>query len=286
MTFCHNWAQPVRSASGKSVTIFPGCASYHGAADWVITMSCMPFAFLMLMFSCQPTSMGEDSLDHILQRNALALGSSTAWQQVESLRIELDIREPGFEVTGTYLATREIGMRIDIKAGDEAVFSEGLYQDVAWQWTPGNGYRNANEQGTAALRHGIEGPGKFYTLKDFHERGGKVSLSEAPGFAEPGEWQLEFTLPDGHLVYYFVDQSSYLTTRELTRRAFHPDQNPLEVTIESRFTDPVSVDGIVRFRTIESRNLETGEWLGTTKITAVEHNAPVPKGFYSGEELR
>lgn len=255
-------------------------------------MSCLSYAFLMLMFSCQTVSqssaqaplLAADSLEHILQQNNTAMSGSEAWEQVENLRIELDIREPGFEVLGTYLASRERAMRIDVMAGGKRIFAEGLYQGAAWKWTPDAGYSSANEEGRAALRHGIEGPGKFYTLLQFRDRGGKVSLSNPGLLASANEWQLEFLLPDGQRVYHFIDKNTCLSTREVTRRAFHPDVQPDAATIESRFSDPMIIDGILRFKTIESRDLETGEWLGTTHITSIEHNVAVPNGFYSGAE--
>jgi len=95
-------------------------------------MSCLPHAFLMLMFSCQPAvepgPSATDPLENILQHNSTVMGGNQAWEQVDNLRIQLDIREPAFEVSGTYIASRNMGMRIDIESEGERVFAEGLHQ--------------------------------------------------------------------------------------------------------------------------------------------------------------
>ena len=97
------------------------------------------------------------------------------------MRYLLTIKEPSFEVTGTYVATRDGSMRIDIEADGQRVFSEGVHDGQAWQWTAGEGIALQDNKSAAALRHGIELPGRFFLLQDLHQSGEKVNL-------DSGEW--------------------------------------------------------------------------------------------------
>jgi len=222
-----------------------------------------------------------DTLDEILACNAAALGGADALAAVSNLRLELDIAEPGFEVQGTYVASRDGAMRIDIIAGDQRVFAEGLHDGQAWQWTPDTGVTASSAKGAAALRNGIESPGRFWTLAQLRERGLQVELLEPGPDAADGEWQLRLTSDDGPVLDYFLDRKSCLPAREVSRRAFHPDVDPTEVAVETAFSEPVTVNGVVRFRHSEQHNLDNGEWLGTTVVREIEQNVELEDDFFS-----
>jgi len=221
-----------------------------------------------------------ETLGDILHCNADALGGDAAFERIDNLRIELDIEEPGFEVTGTWVGSRDGRMRIDVHAGGERVFAEGLDGERAWQWTPGDGVSLSDARGKAALRHGIEAPGRFYTLRQLEVRGSRLELREPGPLAREGEWQIRLARQDGTVLDFFLDRFSCLPTREVSRRAFHPDIDPTEVLIQTVHGEPVEVDGVLRFRLGESSDLATGEWLGTTRIRSVEHNVELTEGFF------
>lgn len=236
-----------------------------------------------LMFCCLASMVDgacAATLDEILACNATAVGGEQAFAPIDNLRIRLDIREPTFEVTATYVATREGQMRIDIEAGGERVFAEGLNDGRAWQWTPDAGVAASRPEGAAALRHGIESPGRFWTLGQLRSRGLGIERVGAGPLARAGEWQLRLTRDDGSAFDYFLDRETCLPTREVTRRAFHPDVDATEVSIETAFSESERFDGVLRFRRGESRNLDTVEWLGTTVVRSVEHNVTLPDGFF------
>jgi hypothetical protein len=220
------------------------------------------------------------TLETILACNAEALGGDTAFERIDNLRIALDIAEPGFEVTASYVASRDGRMRIDIEAEGRRVFAEGLDDAGAWQWTPDGGVRRQGADGAAALRNGVEAPGRFWTLRQLRDRGARVELLEPGPLAGAEEWQLRLTQADGTAVDHFLDRASCLPTREVSRRAFHPDVDPTESLVETAHGEPFRADGVLRFRRGESRDLESAAWLGTTLLRSVEHNVELPPGFF------
>jgi len=242
-------------------------------------------AVLILLFALAKPALanGLADLDGVQGCHALALGGAAAFEPIDNLRIELDIAEPGFEVRGTYVASRDGRMRIDIFASEQRVFAEGLDGTRAWQWTPSRGVTEPNAEGAATLRNGVEAPGRFWTLEQLRERGLQVELVDAAPRALDNELQLRLTRADGSVLHYFLDRESCRPTREVSRRAFHPDVDPTEVQVETIFSEPFTVDGVLRFRRTEQRNLDNGEWLGTTVVRSVEQNVELPEGYFSAK---
>ena len=240
---------------------------------------------ILLLAVAEPTPAegprAQSTLAEVLTCYDQALGGAAAFDDIDNLRIELDIAEPGFEVRGTYVASRDGRMRIDIYAGEQRVFAEGLDGAEAWQWTPDGGVTESNARGAAALRNGVEAPGRLWTLRQLRERGLQVERVDPAPQARDGERQLRLTRADGPVLDYFLDRQTCLPTREMSRRAFHPDVDPTEVLVETVFSEPFTVDGVLRFRRSEQRNLDNGEWLGTTAVRSVEHNVKLTDGFFS-----
>lgn len=217
-----------------------------------------------------------DSLDDILAANTRAMGGAAAWAAVDSVRFELEIHEPGLEARAVYVAARDGRMRIDVFVGDERVFAEGLSgaHGGAWQWSPDAGIQSVGAEGAAALRHGVEGPGRFYTLEGVRARGGVMELVGGD------TWQVRYIPLIGPPVDYYIDRASGLALREVSHRAFHPDIDPTEVPIETVHSEPEWIDGVLRYRRTDQHRADTGAWLGTTVVRSLEHNPELPADFF------
>src|SRR6185436_6851913 len=116
------------------------------------------------------------SLDQLIERNLDASGGKTAPSAVQSIKFDLHIVDPGFEVDGAYYAARPGKMRIDIIAGGKHVYTEAFNGDRAWQWKGEGDPVEESEKATAALRHGTELPGKLFSLHEARKRGNRVEL--------------------------------------------------------------------------------------------------------------
>ena len=197
---------------------------------------------------------------------------------MHNIRVRLDIREPEFELIGIYVASRDGSMRIDVYAGEDRVFSEGLHQGKSWQWSPNQGVSTTTEAAAVALQNSVNAPGRFYTLQQANQRGDEMHLVPA---ADPGLWQIRATFANGSSVDYLVYQTTGLTVRELSQRAFHPDIDPTEVEIENLHSQPIRIDGVLRYQHSEQRVPKTGEWLGTTVARSIEHNIEIAPGYFS-----
>ena len=240
----------------------------------------MTRALLLTCLLLASMNCAAQDLDAILALNASAHGGADNFSKVENVRYLLTISEPGFEVSGTYVATRQGNMRIDIEADGQRVFSEGLHQGKAWQWTPGGGFEDQDETSTAALSHGIESPGRFFSMEQARERGARITLVGVVTENKQQQWQLRLVLPDGFGREYFIDQQSGRTVRERDYRAFHPAIDATPKTIETRHRGEIWVDGVLRFTSSVNSNVETGEWLGTSQVRLVEHNIDLEDDYF------
>jgi hypothetical protein len=59
----------------------------------------------LLVAGCHKSS-DSLSLDEIVQRNTNAVGGNAAIEAIQSIQIDLHIKDPSFEVDGTYYAAR------------------------------------------------------------------------------------------------------------------------------------------------------------------------------------
>jgi hypothetical protein len=238
---------------------------------------------LLLLLCLAPVVSLAGNLEELLARNEKAIGGAENWARIENVRVRLTIEEPDFQVDAVYVAARSGSMRIDIQQDGQTVFREGLDAGTAWQWTQADGVSIQNDQSSAALRHGIEFPGRFFTLMDLYRNGTTVTLEGQVLEGENTQWRVRVTLADDFSRDYFIDDTTALILREHDRRAFHPAADPTAVLIETRKEEPEWVNGVLLFRVSRNINLETGQWLATTRVHSFEHNIELPEGYFKAQ---
>ena len=96
------------------------------------------------------------TLDDVIERNTKAMGGRAAIEAVKSIRFDLHIVDPGFEVDGTYRATRPGRMRIDAMMDGKHVFTEAFDGHHGWEWGGKGNQEAASDKASAALHHGVE----------------------------------------------------------------------------------------------------------------------------------
>ncbi|MDH3456066.1 MAG: hypothetical protein OER90_04425 [Gemmatimonadota bacterium] len=212
-------------------------------------------------------------LDELLDCNDRAVGGASL-RAARSVEYELDIVESTFSVRGTYTADREGTAHIDIFAAGERVFSEGWNGSTGWQLPQGaRDTIPTSDAGAAALRHGLEQPGHLWTMKDMVRNGHSVELVDDAVQGPASTRLVKLTLKDGFESWYRIDSSSCQVVSKRNFRAFHPDVDPEERWIESRFADFRSDGEITRAWTTFDVDLVTGDTVGTTRIISV-HTTP------------
>jgi hypothetical protein len=207
-------------------------------------------------------------LESLLECQRRAAGERMTSSPPQAFEFNIRIAEPTFEVDAVYRATRDGRMRIDVFAKGNRVFAESLDGENGWQWNPEKGVSPTNSAGTAALRHGIELPGRFFTFGELAQRGHQLEdLGEVQNQTDHFRL-LNVILDDGHQKQYWLDHECRIA-RHRDFRALHPDVDPTKVTIETRVDDYRVVDGLtISFRG-DQYNADNDEWLGTTVVKSV-----------------
>lgn len=240
---------------------------------------------LMVCVSAIPATLeaepGETaSLQQLLRCHDRAVGGETL-RQASGVEYELEIEEPGFAVRGIYKAQRPDTMRIDIFAGEQRVFSEGLEDGEGWQ-LPGDSTERVptTDDGTAALRHGLQQPGHLWTLADMPEHGHELELVDRKTLDGTDYSVFELTLSDGFQKWFWVNEDTCLIERSRSFRAFHPDIDPDRVWIETVHELFRTTEGVTRPHRSLNIDLASGEVIGTTRVVAVRlgHGRPSGQG--------
>jgi outer membrane lipoprotein-sorting protein len=220
------------------------------------------------------------SLDEIVDRNAKAMGGRAAIEAVQSIQIDLHIKDPSFEVDGTYYAARPGRMRIDVSAEGEHVFTEAFDGQRGWQWEGKGEQKPATEKGAAALRYGVELPGKLFGLHELKARGHTLKLIGREQIDGVNYYALQLILNDGYTVSLYVDPGSWLITRRRDVRPLHVDVDPTPTTIEQISSDFREVNGVkFPFATTET-DIKAGKLLESTTTKNVKINPPLPPTIF------
>lgn len=216
------------------------------------------------------------SLDEIIERNTDAMGGRAAIEAVQSIQIDLHIKDPSFEVDGTYYAARPGKMRIDVSAEGKHVFTEAFDGQSGWQWEGKGEQKPATEKATAALRHGVELPGKLFGLHELKGRGHRMKSLRREQIDGVNYYVLQLILNDGYALSLYVDPNSWLVTRRRDVRPLHVDADPTPTTIEHVGSDFRDVNGVkFPFLTAET-DLNTGKLLESTITKSVKINPMLP----------
>jgi hypothetical protein len=223
----------------------------------------------------RPLTIG-DVIDH----NAKAMGGRAAIEAVHSIEVNLHIVDPGFEVDGIYHAARPGRMRIDVQAGGKSVFTEAFDGQNGWQWNGKGNQEPASQKAAAALRHGVELPGKLFGLHELESRRHKVELIGRQKIESIDYYALRLTLSDGYTTTLYVDPSSWLITRRRDVRPLHVDVDPTPTTIEQRSSDFREVSGVQFAFASTEIDLKTGKELESSKISSIKVNPPLDESIF------
>jgi hypothetical protein len=220
------------------------------------------------------------SLDQVIEQNVSATGGRAAIESVRSIEVDLHIVDPGFEVDGLYRAARPGKMRIDINSNGKHVFTEAFNGERGWEWT-GKGEATAcTAKATAALRHGVEFPGKLFGLHEMHSLGHQLALGPRERVDGTDYHVIRLTMADGYLSSLYIDTVSGLIVRKRDVRPLHVDIDPTPTTIETKSSDFRRIAGVMFAFSGTDTDLKTGKVLEQTTIRSVKVNQPIEEGFF------
>jgi hypothetical protein len=233
----------------------------------------------ILLAGCHKSS-DSLSLDEIIERNTYAIGGRGAIEAIQSIQIDLHIKDPSFEVDGTYYAARPGKMRIDVSAEGKHVFTEAFDGQSGWQWQGKGEQKPATEKATAALRHGVELPGKLFGLHELKGHGHRMKSIGRERIDGVNYHVLQLILNDGYAVSLYIDPNSWLVIRRRDVRPLHVDVDPTPTTIEQVSSDFRDVNGVkFPFATAET-DLNTGKPLESTITKSVKINPTLPPTLF------
>jgi hypothetical protein len=241
------------------------------------SLICLVTALGCTLNGCGPGSL---SVDEIIERNTQATGGRSAIEAVQSIEVDLHIVDADVEVDGKYRAARPGRMRMDVLAGGKHVYTEAFDGTQGWQWK-GTSIEEASSKGTAALRHGVELPGKLFGLHELRQRGHRVDLAKREAIDRTNYYVLRITLTDGYTTTLYIDPNSWLITRRRDVRPLHVDVDPTPTTIESRFSDFRKIDGVLFAFVSTDSDLATDKILETTRVRSIRLNPRPDASIFS-----
>ena len=157
-------------------------------------------------------------------------------------------------------------MRIDIFADSQRVFTETLNGGSGWQMFGDGRIADLSPGGNEVLLRGIVG--NLYGLHELPALGYELTLVGETERNGSVYWEIKKTAPDGFSEHLFLDKDTYLVMSDVETSALHPDVDSTETPQEAFYSDFRKEGGIVFSNRTEKRNLDTGEVMQTTQVTA------------------
>jgi hypothetical protein len=241
------------------------------------------FAMSLLIAACSPDAAKppspEMTLAQFLDRHSDARGGKEAIENVHAVETAVDVTEPTFQVSGSYRATRDGWVRIDIFAGGERVFTEALGPDGGWQMFADETVGSLSPEGEAALRRGEAT--NLYGLHELAGLGYELKFLGETARNSGAYWEIEKIGPDGFSVHLFFDRDTYLLASEMQTAALHPDVDATEIRSETFHSNYEAVAGMLFANHEEKRNLDTGEVMQTIIVTSRVINPEVDPALFA-----
>ncbi len=242
------------------------------------------FAILIfvLLQGCAAGPGSPHTLQQVLDQHAAAQGGRAAIESVETLQIDLAIKEPPFVLVARYSASRDGRMRIDVYSDDIRVFSEGFNGRNGWQWPGGTDQPVAmSAAGEAAVKRGIVG-----NLFGLHERPALGYDLRYISIEDVGEMRfhvIESTSPDGFVERFYIDADTGHLAQKREISSLHPDTDPVEQAYVTHFSDYRVVEGRwFSFRS-EKRPPDRDDAVQTVILTSVTLNPDLPDELFLSE---
>jgi hypothetical protein len=125
---------------------------------------------------------------------------------------------------------------------------------------------------TAALRHGVELPGKIFGIHELRQRGHRIDLRKSETIDGIEYHVLNVTLADGYKTSLYIDPKSWLITRRRDVRPLHVDIDPTPTTIEYVTSDFRKISNVVFAFTGTDTDLSSGKILERTDVRTIKVN--------------
>ncbi|MBA3564079.1 MAG: hypothetical protein H0W33_08755 [Gammaproteobacteria bacterium] len=127
-----------------------------------------------------------ESLDELVDRHTAARGGRAAIEAVRSIRYDLHLQEPEFEVDLIVQLARPNYMRVDVYTEEDNVYTEAFDGERAWQRNGPEAVAEwSGDEPTAALRHATQFPTHLYGLHELEDHGHELKLKRTPGDRRP-----------------------------------------------------------------------------------------------------
>jgi hypothetical protein len=218
------------------------------------------------------------TLQQVIDRNTEARGGAAALDAMRTLQIDAEIKEGGQTLNGHWTADGK-HVRVDIYADGKSVFSEGVDDQGGWMWTGGDAPPKPSvEEGRQALLVG--GENHLFGWHRFSERGHKLALMPSATIDGVTYHVVESRYATGQVSYHYVNSVTWQAERRRDERAYHPDVDPTNQKVESRFYDFVAVDGVVASHASEDFDLASDKSLASSRVLKRIINPQLPADHF------
>ena len=204
-------------------------------------------------------------LARLLKSHTDAVCGADAIENVQSLQIDLQIEELTFSVNGSYSATRDGRMQIDIFADRERGFTEAFDETAGRQVSKGRSIaEDMSPEGEKAVIHGIHG--NIFGLHELEGLGYHLALAGKEAGNDTDYWMVDSESSTVFLKRYYINAETFLIERTREESALHPDVDSETKHFETLHFDSLELSGRMFSISTKKIDMESGEVVQSTEV--------------------
>ena len=211
-------------------------------------------------------------LDVLLERYVAARGGRDALETQRALRLKSTHHEGKYNPTFDYRVMKPGYMWIRAVYDDGFVYTEGFDGERGWE-KPGD--KPAKYVGGAAgraLNQGAQSPIHLYGLHDMEGLGASVTTDGCTIIDDATFYVVNVVSRFGTDIDYFLNPDTYIVERARSVRPLHPTADPTPITIEERWSDFRTVEGVLHPFAYSQWNVDSGERLSWLEVHTISQN--------------
>ena len=224
--------------------------------------------FILAALFSLATSYGQTA-DEIIANHIKAIGGADAWSKVSSIYMEGNMQVQGADIKVTRSVIHEKGSKQEIIVGGMTGFNI-VTPGAGWNFMPFNGQMKPEPMTEEDLKEAQSELDAQDELINYKEKGSTVELVGKDDVEGTECHKLKLTFKSGKSEYLFIDPSSWLTIRQISKQK----ANGQEIETTNNFSNyQKTPEGILVPMSI---TLPFGELV----ITKVEVNKKIDEGIF------
>lgn len=232
------------------------------------------WAILLILSAATPAGAGqcEMPLDELLERYVEARGGHETIEKQTALRLNSTHHEGKWNPTFDLRVMKPGYMWIRAVYDDGFVYTEGFDGTRGWEQPGDKPAKYVDGAAGRALNQGALSPIYLYGLHHMESLGAAVKAEGCASIDGTDYYLVNVVSRFGTDIDYYLNRQTFIVERGRSVRPLHPTADPTPITIEERWSDFRTVEGVLHPFAYSQWNVDSGEKLSWLEVHSISQD--------------